>query len=252
MNSEHIVGRLLVAIESRDLRRIHDSLHPDASWHNVPHEPAVGREAVVELLAPILTWSDHVRWQVVSSAFGRGHGWVERVDRFLIDGEEHAVRCCGVFSVDPDRGVVSMVHDYVDLGEWRSRIAPVYERLAGRSALDVVRRHLDAVERRDIVAMAADYTLDARLVRNSFVHAGWREIRDYFSTVPARLAERELRFDTVEVVGNVVGEVVGNDQVRVAWTIWDDATTTAGGVDTYIVAAGRIVDQRVVLNTPDF
>jgi limonene-1,2-epoxide hydrolase len=242
--TEDTVRRLLASIESRDLGLIHDALSPEVSWQNVPHEAASGRDAVMAMLAPIVTWSDHVEWQVLSSAYDREFAWLERVDRFTLDGTEHAVRCCGVFTVDPDLRVVSAVRDYVDLGEWRTRIAPVYQRLANRSALDVVRRHLDAVGHRDVVAMAADYTLDARLVRDSVVYGGWREIRGYFHTVPVRLAGRELRFDTVEASGDA--------QVRVAWTIWDDRTSVASGVDTYTVLSGRIVEQTVVLDASDF
>lgn len=248
MPTEEIVGRLLAAIERRDLQLIHDSMSPAVSWQNVPHEPAVGCDAVIALLAPIITWSDQVVWQVVSSAYDGDSVLLERFDRFVIDSEEHAVRCCGVFSVDHDLGVVSMVRDYVDLGEWRTRIAPVCERLANRSALDVVRRHIDAVARRDIVGMAADYTLDARLVRDSVAHSGWREIREYFNSVPARLSGRELRFDTTEDVGD--------GRVRVTWTIWDveaaDGVAVAGGVDLFTVESGRIVEQHVALNSSDF
>ena len=62
------VARLLAAIGSRDLRRIAGALTPHASWQNVPHDPAVGRDAVVALLGGIVCWSDDVRWDVVSSA----------------------------------------------------------------------------------------------------------------------------------------------------------------------------------------
>ena len=241
------VHRLLAAIESRDLVAVADQLSVDATWANVPHPPAVGREAVIELLAPILTWSDEVRWDVVSAAVGGPGGEVaivERLDRFVIDGTEHAVACNGVFRVDPDSGTVIEVRDYADLAPWRARIGPVLQARAERPAIDVVERHLAAVDRRDPVAMAADYGLDAVLVRGGEEHRGWRAIARYFATVPERLEGSVLRFDRVET---------GADgAVEVGWAIGNDGGPVAAGTDHLVVRGGRIVSQRVVLAGDDF
>ena len=126
------IEQLLSAIESRDLRAVERYLHPDVVWQNVPHPPALGRQAVTELLANVLCWSDQVRWDILSSAVIGETGWYERVDRFWIAGEEHAVHCNGVFEVDAGAQTVRSVRDYVDLGEWRFRIEPVMTQLASR------------------------------------------------------------------------------------------------------------------------
>ena len=47
---------------------------------------------LVALLAGIVSWSDAVRWDVVSTATDGELTWCERVDRFVIAGDEHAVR----------------------------------------------------------------------------------------------------------------------------------------------------------------
>lgn len=229
------VARLLAAIESRDLRRIADALTPDATWQNVPHPPVIGRDAVVALLDGVVCWSDDVRWEVVSSATDGDTTWCERVDRFVIAGEERAVRCNGVFRVDPASGMVAEVRDYVDLGEWRARIAPVMTAMAERSPGEVVARHLVAVERRDPIAMAADYAIDAVLVRDGVAHEGYAAIADYFDTVPERLGSNELHLDHVS-------------DIEVRWTI----PGAASGRDVYEVQAGRITRQTVTLDTSDF
>ena len=128
------IEQLLSAIESRDLRAVERYLHPDVVWQNVPHPPTLGRQAVTELLANVLCWSDQVRWDILSSAVSGETGWYERVDCFWIAGEEHAVHCNGVFEVDAGTQMVRSVRDYVDLGEWRSRIEPVLTQLASRPA----------------------------------------------------------------------------------------------------------------------
>lgn len=236
MAARHAVQRLFAAIESRDVRAIADALTPDATWQNVPHPPAVGRDAVLALLAPIVTWSDSVAWDVVSAGYDGATAWVERVDRFVIGGTEHAVRCHGVFTTR--EGQVAGVRDYVDLGEWRARIGPVYAALRERAPIDVVRRHLAAVAAGDPVAMAADYALDAELVRGANVHRGWRAIADYFHTVPDRLAGRNVEFDP---------PVAADDGITVTWSIGDTS-----GRDTYTVEQGRITHQSVELHGPDF
>lgn len=115
--------RLLDAVGARDLDAVIACFSPEASWANIPHPPAVGHDAIRTMLASILAASSAVRWDVVSESYDDRRGWVERVDRFVIDGVEYAVRCNGVFEVDVAAGVIVEVRDYVDLGEWRSRLA---------------------------------------------------------------------------------------------------------------------------------
>jgi limonene-1,2-epoxide hydrolase len=241
------VSALLGAIESRDLRRIAATLSQDASWQNVPHPPADGRDAVVAMLGRIVTWSSDVRWDVVSAAYTERSAVLERVDRFLLDGEWYDVQCNGVFDVD-GAGLVCAVRDYVDLGEWRGRAGPVLERFAARAPVDVVAAHLDAVRGGDVVAMAADYAFDAVLVRGEHTHDGWAAIADYFDSVPDRLGGRTVTFDDVTTTPN------GDVQTR--WTIAGDdangANAVANGVDTFVVAGGRIVHQTVELLSADF
>lgn len=233
------IDRLFAAIERRDLLGIEAALHPDVTWQNVPHAPSVGRDAVLQMLGPILRWSDAVRWDVVSSHCTRCTAAIERVDRFVIAGAEHAVECHGVFGVD-DEGLVTFVRDYADIGDWRQRIGPVYRDMATRPAVEVVARHIEAVERRDPVAMAADYALDAVLIRDGRQHSGYREIDRYFAEVPARLGSRTLMLSAPSPLGE--------HEVEVGWTI--EGTTS--GIDRYEVSDGWIRRQVVSLTGPDF
>ncbi len=118
-----IVARFLATVEARDVDAVLSCFSPDAVWQNVPHRPAVGREAIRSMLATILERSSRVAWDVVTEAYTEERAWLERVDRFWIDGTEYAVRCNGVLELDCDAGVITELRDYVDLGEWRSRLA---------------------------------------------------------------------------------------------------------------------------------
>jgi len=118
-----LVRSFLDAIAARDIDEVLACFSPEAIWQNVPHPAAVGHTEIAAMLGPILRRSNEVRWDLISAAYGENRVWLERIDRFWIDGEEYAVRCNGVFEIDPHAGVITEVRDYVDLGEWRARLA---------------------------------------------------------------------------------------------------------------------------------
>lgn len=239
-STRSLVRVVLDAIESRDLDRVESRLAADASWQNVPHPAAVGRAGVIAMFERILPLCERVDWEIVSEAYGPGVAWLERIDHFWIDGERHSVACNGVFRVDTSAGVLRSVRDYVDLGEWRGRIVPVYDRRAREPARTVVERHLDAVRHRDVVAMAADYAADALLVRDGTAHDGRRAISAYFRTVPDRLGDAALDLDAPD------------ESLAVRWRIVRDGAVASSGTDTYTVESGRIVRQVVSLDGTDF
>jgi limonene-1,2-epoxide hydrolase len=122
------VDRFLAAVESCDADAVAECFTERASYANVPHPPAVGRTAIRAMFAPILGRSERVRWDVVSSAYDGDRAWLERVDRFWIDGREYAIECNGVYAVDPASGLLEEVRDYVDLATWRQRLGDVLTR----------------------------------------------------------------------------------------------------------------------------
>ena len=127
------IETLLEAIESRDLRSVRRALHPTASWQNVPHPAAEGREAVIALLDGILCFSERVQWDVLRTSVDGTSASVERVDRFWLQGDEYAVACHGIFSVDIATRTVISVRDYVDVGEWQQRVSPMLSKMASSS-----------------------------------------------------------------------------------------------------------------------
>lgn len=117
------VRRWLDAVEAKDIDAVVACFTPDGSWQNVPSERAVGHEAIRAMLARILDRSERVVWDIVTESYSDERAWLERVDRFFIDGTEYAVRCNGVLEIDTTTGLITELRDYVDLGEWRSRLA---------------------------------------------------------------------------------------------------------------------------------
>lgn len=119
---EVIVRRWLDAVESRDVDAVVECFARDGSWQNMPSPPAVGHDAIRTMLATILGRSERVVWDLVTESYSADRAWLERVDRFFIDGAEYAVQCNGVLEFDTEAGVITELRDYVDLGEWRSRL----------------------------------------------------------------------------------------------------------------------------------
>ena len=119
------VARFLDAVATRDAAAAGACFAPGAPYANVPHPPVFGPAGVTDLLAPILGRSERVRWDLVSASYAPTRAWLERVDRFWIDGREYAIECNGVAEVDPATGLITAFRDYVDLSVWRGRLCDV-------------------------------------------------------------------------------------------------------------------------------
>jgi len=94
-----------------------------SSWQNVPHPPSYGIEEIFLMFSQIIHKSSKVQWDILSAAYEENRAWLERIDRFWIDEVEYSVQRNGVFEFDLSKGKIITVRDYVDLGEWRERLA---------------------------------------------------------------------------------------------------------------------------------
>jgi len=119
------VRRFLDSVASRDAAAVAANFTPQATYRNVPHDAVIGPAGVEKLFRPILERSERVVWDIVTAAYGRDTAWLERVDRFWIDGAEYHIECNGVARVDLASGLIEEFRDYVDLSVWRSRLAGV-------------------------------------------------------------------------------------------------------------------------------
>lgn len=120
--TQAVVRRFLIAVEARDADAVAACFTPDATYRNVPHAPAEGREAIRALFARILDAAEEVAWEVLTTAWDGARGHLERVDSFRIAGTWYAIECHGVWEVDTAGGLITAVRDYVDLGVWRERL----------------------------------------------------------------------------------------------------------------------------------
>jgi limonene-1,2-epoxide hydrolase len=124
-NARDVVERFLAAVGAGDPDAAAACFAPDATYANMPHPPVVGPAGVRGLLAPILDRAEYVEWEIVTASYAETRAWLERVDRFRIDGREYAIECNGVVEIDPASGLITAFRDYVDLGLWRARLGDV-------------------------------------------------------------------------------------------------------------------------------
>ena len=118
-----IVESFLNTLPSMEMDKIMSFFDDRSSWQNVPHPQATGSEEIAEMFRPIITKSSSVRWDLINAVYESEKAWLERIDRFWIDDVEYSVQCNGVFELDTVNGIILNVRDYVDLGEWRDRLA---------------------------------------------------------------------------------------------------------------------------------
>ena len=118
-----IVESFLNTLPSMEMDKIMSFFDDRSSWQNVPHPQATGSEEIAQMFRPIITKSSSVRWDLINAVYEGEKAWLERIDRFWIDDVEYSVQCNGVFELDTVNGIILSVRDYVDLGEWRGRLA---------------------------------------------------------------------------------------------------------------------------------
>jgi len=118
-----IVESFFQSLRSRDMDKILSFFDERSSWQNVPHPAAKGVAEIDSMFKAIVNRSSRIQWDIVTEAYDEKRAWLERIDRFWVDGNEYAVRCNGVFEFDLETGTIISVRDYVDLNEWRGRLS---------------------------------------------------------------------------------------------------------------------------------
>lgn len=115
-----VVEALLCAVAARDVDAVASCFTEDASYaYAVPLPALQGRAAIAGMFKGLVAEFDQIRWDVVASCVEGDRVWLERVDRFWVDGREVAIECAGVVELDGDH--IRAVRDYVDLQTWMQR-----------------------------------------------------------------------------------------------------------------------------------
>lgn len=111
-----VVEAMVAAFNRRDAAAIAGLLTDDVMCAGIPLEPAHGRAATMEMLAPFLA-AEAIDWRILAIAANGNIVFTERDDRFRFAGKDWtSVRAAGVFEIDGE-GRIAAWRDYFDLAE---------------------------------------------------------------------------------------------------------------------------------------
>jgi limonene-1,2-epoxide hydrolase len=97
-----------------------DYFADDAVYHNIPVEPAVGREAILGLLNMFLTPVERVEFRVLNIVADGDTVLTERIDVFHLPGATIELPVMGTFEVKD--GKIAAWRDYFDLNMYMSQL----------------------------------------------------------------------------------------------------------------------------------
>jgi limonene-1,2-epoxide hydrolase len=97
-----------------------DYFTDDAVYHNIPVEPAVGREAILGLLNMFLTSTERVEFRVANIVANGDTVLTERVDVFQLPNAVIELPVMGTFEVRA--GKIAAWRDYFDLNQYMSQL----------------------------------------------------------------------------------------------------------------------------------
>lgn len=117
-----VVTRFCAAFASIDPDEIVGFMTPDAVYHNIPIDPAVGHDAIRAMLTMFTSMATGIEFRITQLAVDGNVVLTERVDVFHTpDGKVIELPVMGTFEVTAD-GKISAWRDYFDLNQFMSRM----------------------------------------------------------------------------------------------------------------------------------
>jgi limonene-1,2-epoxide hydrolase len=120
MTPAETVNAFIAAVERRDLDAALELVSDDCEYDNVPMAKVHGRDAMRQVLAPMVASATEIEWVVHRSA-SEGHLVLnERLDRFEMPFGWLEVAVAGVWEVHDGR--ITLWRDYFDEASYRRQL----------------------------------------------------------------------------------------------------------------------------------
>lgn len=105
MTPEEVVRSFFDAHKRLDVEGIIGFFTEDAVWHNMPaqYEPAVGREAVAELVTDFFSRTTAAELEIINIAVNGNLVFTERVDHCVYGGTKLDAPVVGVLEIEGDK-----------------------------------------------------------------------------------------------------------------------------------------------------
>ena len=117
-----IVTSFCAAWAEVDVDKIVAFLSEDAVYHNIPLDPATGRDAIKAMIAGFTVGVDRIEFEIRNVAVNGNVVLNERVDRFFAPERTIELPVMGTFEVTD--GLITAWRDYFDLNQFMSQLNP--------------------------------------------------------------------------------------------------------------------------------
>jgi limonene-1,2-epoxide hydrolase len=114
--NEKIVNDFCQAWSRKDINEILAFMSDDAVYHNIPLQPAKGKDAIKAVINTFLPGSQSIEFRIVNTASAGNVVFNERIDVFQMGGKKVELPVAGVFVVT--NGKISAWRDYFDLASF--------------------------------------------------------------------------------------------------------------------------------------
>ncbi len=112
-DAEKIVNDFCKCWNRRNLEEIMSYFADDAVYHNMPVDPAKGKDAIRATINTFLPGSTYVEFKVLHTASTGEVVFNERVDMFEMNGKRIELPVAGVFQIK--NGKIALWRDYFDM-----------------------------------------------------------------------------------------------------------------------------------------
>lgn len=112
MTPEEVVRQFIAAHKRLDTEAIIDAFTPDGVWHNMPYQPANGREEIRKIVNEFFARTKAADLELLHVAVNGNIVLVERMDHIDYDGREVNAPCMGAFEIEGDK--IKAWRDYFD------------------------------------------------------------------------------------------------------------------------------------------
>jgi len=113
---ETVVRTFCAAWPRRNVDELLSYFAEDAVYHNMPLEPASGKNSIRELLNMFVP-AESLEAEIVHLVTRGELVFTERVDRMTLGGKRIVLPCAGVFEIRD--GKIAAWRDYFDLATWQ-------------------------------------------------------------------------------------------------------------------------------------
>jgi limonene-1,2-epoxide hydrolase len=119
--AEKIVNDFCKAFERKNLDEIIGYFTDDAVYHNMPMEPAKGKDAIRKVINTFLPTADRLEFKIMKTASNGSIVFNERIDMLDFGEKRVELPVAGVFEVK--NGKISLWRDYFDMQTWTKQMA---------------------------------------------------------------------------------------------------------------------------------